>query len=385
MYKFYIFFVSFFLLYACHSNEKSITKKTTITSSFTPKKVEKKWFEEIKNDSNKILFVVLDPHGDALLAKNTFKKICYDLNINMISPYTVKNNSPDFVNQIDLCIKQYSPKKQQIYLVGFSGGARMAYQYAISHQQKTKGVIMCGAGIGKAILSTLSFPLVMIAGKNDFNMIEQYYSPFNSQILKNTNVISLLFNGKHEWPDSYTLKIASEFLISKTIKSYIDKNILLKDYQNSLKENAQLISYKYLELLFKSYPNDANVREKLISFLQNTSFQKNITKFENRLQFEQKRNQMLAQNLYNKDWKYWKNQLKEIDKIISTGKKSDSESYSRTKAFLGVVVYSLCKREMQNSNSTQINKLLKIYETLEPNNEEMLKMKEMVSKSTVLQ
>ena len=382
MYKYFVFFVSVLLFYSCNSEKKQSREITKTIQIDTTKKVSKKWFEIVKQDSSNILFVVLDPHGDALLAKNKFESICNQLNINMISPYTVKNNSAGYINQINLCIEQYPQKNQQVYLVGFSGGARMAFQYAIKNYKKVKGLIMCGAGIGRLMQKKMPFPLVMIAGKNDFNMIEQYYSPFNTQLLKNTEIISLLFDGKHEWPDSFSLKMASEFVLSKSSTYKLRNKEILEKYKNTNSMNKTLDSYKYLEILYKNNPKDKEVFTELKNTLQDKSFQKNITEFENLLQTEQKRNQLLAQNLYDKDFSYWKNKINEIDKIIKH-KGKESESYSRSKAFLGVAIYSLCQREMQNPQSNQIQKLLKIYEVLEPNNKEMLKMKMINKKNTL--
>ena len=380
MYKFYIFFISIFVFYACNTEENKVKNSIKTNKSISTNKIERRWFENIKKDSSNVLFIVLDPHGDALLAKNILKPICNDFNINMISPYTVKNNSFDYIRQIDLCIKQYPQENQQIYLVGFSGGAKMAFQYAIRHSEKVKGLIMCGAGIGKLIKKTLPFPLVMIAGEDDFNMIEQYYSPFDAQILKNSNVISLIFNGKHEWPDSSILKLATEFVFSKSSILKLNKNKIWSKYKNAVKNNNALKSYKYLEMLYKNNPKDKQVYNGLKEILQNKSFQKEIIKFESILQTEQKRNQILTQNLYDKDFVYWRTKINKINKIISDKNNPNSTSYTRTKAFLGVATYSLCQREIQNPQSNQIQKLLEIYELLEPNNKEMLRMKEIISR-----
>ena len=380
MYKFYILFISVFVFYACNTKENKVKNSIKTNKSVSINKIERRWFENIKKDSSNVLFIVLDPHGDALLAKNTFKEICNKLNINMISPYTVENNSFDYIRQIDLCIKQYPNKNQQVYLVGFSGGARMAFQYTIRHFKKVKGLIMCGAGIGKLIQKKLPFPLVMIAGEGDFNMIEQYYSPFDAQILKNSNVISLVFNGKHEWPDTSTLRLATEFILSKSSLIKLNNNNIKHLYFSSIKNKNWLESYKDLELHYKINPKNKSIFNKLKNRLQNISFQKKVKQFENKLQVEQKRNNMLAQNLYNKDLKFWKNKIKEINKIISNKNNPNSTSYTRTKAFLGVATYSLCQREIQNPQSNQLQKLLKIYELLEPNNKEMLRMKEIISR-----
>ena len=58
----------------------------------------------------------------------------------------VRNNFQGYIQTIDNLIREFSMNYSisRIYLAGFSGGARMAFEYA--RLRSVQGVIMCGAG-----------------------------------------------------------------------------------------------------------------------------------------------------------------------------------------------------------------------------------------------
>jgi hypothetical protein len=252
----------------------------------------------------------------------------------------------------------------------------MALQYALN--KNVSGLIMCGAGPGNITQLNFNFNMVEIAGTRDFNFIEQYYSPY-SNLVQKSNFLSLSFGGGHAWPPENLLLKASEFLLAKSnVDINKSKESITSDSLNSYFEKADFLSFKKLESNYKINPSEEN-RQILITFLDKEKFKNYINNFELSLQEEMTRNQTLIQNLDDKDFNWWKT---EINKIISESKKNKNkilaDSYARTKAFIGILMYSKVGAEIRNPNSNKIVKFLKIYEFAEPDNPDVEKFKVML-------
>ena len=336
-------------------------------------------FESITSDDSNTLFVLIDPHADGKLALSKFKDISSELNLNVIALNNVKNNIKNFEELITRDIAAFNGNKDKMFFVGFSGGARMAYQYAIKH--RVAGLIMCGAGIGNEMNIPHSFPIMLVSGTKDFNYLEQYYSPF-SKLSKDKSLISMHFYGIHEWPPEQLLKQASKFILEKSntgFKAEFSSEDIMKQYSSYLNNNEQFQAFKQLELLSKVFPSDASVKEQMEAYLTKKEFIFYMKNFEKIMQNEINRNKALVKNLPVKDIDWWFKVLDELDVDISSkSSKLQYESYCRTKAYMGVVMYSYVGREMQNPNSKNLKKYIRIYEKLEPENEDMLRFKNMI-------
>ncbi len=316
------------------------------------------------------LIVVIDPHGDGKLAVSKFKEISENFDCTIIGLNDVENNQPDYMQNIENDI--YSAKRKlnltlkQIYIAGFSGGARMAFQYALSHI--TNGVLMCGAGVNMQKVSNLNFPLAMIIGTKDFNFVGQYYSPF-SPVVKNKNVLTLVFDGIHEWPPENDILTAETFLFKKIgIQSGLNKNFI-KEGDKFLKEKDYFKAFKKYELAYKrGIPESEN---KLNKLLNDKDFKMFVKQYEASLQKEIDRNNLYIQYLNSKDLNYWHNEVLNITKLMKSKNRFEAESYARTKAYLGIAMYSFVNKEITNPWSKNIDKYLKIYEYLEPENPDM--------------
>lgn len=359
--------------------EKSVIKTNVEKNE---KAFDNKLYELILSDDtlNNNLIVFIDPHGDGKFVYNKIKDDSKNIGSNIICLKNVENNIPNYLDLISGDIndykKQTNKKVDKLYLVGFSGGARMVFQYSLKNN--VSGVVMCGAGIGNMVNNPLTFPIVFIAGTADFNYNEQYYSPF-SEIAKNKNILGLTFNGKHEWPNNDLLLLSINFLeskngvdISKNI-SYID---MMNDYNEYRKHNEQYMAFKQIETINKIFSNN-DTKNEFNNFISSQSFKDFAKKLEISLQVEFDRNNGLAGALPEQDWKWWENKINEIDELIKTSKDNlEINSYKRTRAYLGVVMYSVVNNEIKKYDSKNIEKYLKIYEKLEPDNEDMKKFKE---------
>ena len=326
------------------------------------------------------LFVLIDPHGNGRLAIDKFRPALQDYRFVAIGLNNVRNNTPHYDvlirKAVSKAINELPADKANIFYCGFSGGARMAFQYALANN--CKGVIMCGAGPQKNTTGQIKFPIVNVSGFRDFNFIEQYYPP-DSYLATRPDFISLYFDGKHEWPPPDIIKESISFLM---LKSGIQKNIAEKS-QNNIKtildKTDSLLSIRdYMQaskVLEKSYKTCDDKNQKILlselkKMKNDKDFKAYFLSLENILRDEITRNQNYYKCLFTESPNWWINEIAEID-ARSAGSKDPllAHSYARTRAYLGVLLYSVTSSFVYNQRDEKLTeKLMAIYENLEPEN-----------------
>ena len=367
-----------FLAYSCKEDksQKQDKQKLKTTNSVPKKKLYKSYSPtDIKHPA--VLFVAIDAHADTDLAIKHFRWAAMQYGFRVIALNNVENNDPQYEQHIQQGINQAKQDFQinptQIFLAGFSGGARMALNFALNN--KSQGMIMMGAGPGNQS-SAFQFPLAMISGMQDFNFVEQYY-PINSPQVENPNIITLHWHGKHEWPDSSTIADAVSFILyASTAISETDiiRVPQLEKAKQAQKENKLFLYFKELELISKTSTGEMQEKTKAsIEAIQHSNnAQQYFTRFTNTLTAEQKRNQVYSQELDIKPLDWWKANIIKLDDFIANGKGMNADSYARTRAFLGLLLYSKTAAAVSgHDNAKLLPKYLKIYAFLEPENADL--------------
>ncbi len=374
------FLLLLFILASCNETVSNKQGDETKKVYSKPSISENKLYDSYKPENLKlpnVLFVVIDAHADSKLAIKNFRWAAEQYGFHVIALNNVKNNDQKYEQHIQQGISQAKDDLQldpkQIILAGFSGGARMALNYAFS--KTIQGVIMMGAGPGQQSVS-FPFPLVMITGTQDFNFIEQYY-PITSPQVDNPNLIALHWQGKHEWPDSSTIKDAVSFILFTS--SIIDEQDIkripqLEKVKQAQKENDLFLYFKGLELISKTSAGkmQEKTRESLVAIQQSTKAQQYFNRFNKSLTSEQKRNQIYMQDLDDKGLNWWKATISKLDNLIASGKGVEANSYARTRAYLGILLYSRTAAAVSGrGNAKLLPKYLEIYEYLEPKNPDL--------------
>jgi predicted esterase len=381
-YSFYLLFLAGVIFTACTFKDKKPSKRlksqTRETALANHRKTDSSLLQAIVLPNSEVLFVVIDPHGDGKLAIRKFRKVASELNVNVIGLNNVLNNTPGFIDLIAKDIQSSGINYRYLIMAGFSGGARMAFQYAL--KKNTDGVIMCGAGPGQMMNQALPFPLVMIAGTRDFNFVEQYYPP-SSALAANVNLLALPFEGIHEWPGENSLFLTSKFILSKLNinQNFKKESSQINQQFNTYRNEGKLfLAFKQLEALSKIYPDDS-LKKKCTKFTNKPDFKKYMGHFQAILAEEMNRNQELIQDLNSKDEQWWYKTINKINSLMKDqSHRLESDSYARTKAFIGVLMYSVVSKEIRNPDSPNLEKYLKIYEKLEPDNPDLKRYKEKV-------
>ncbi|MEW5764935.1 MAG: TPR end-of-group domain-containing protein [Acidobacteriota bacterium] len=87
--------------------------------------------------------------------------------------------------------------------MGFSGGARAALHLALTHRDRFRGVISCGAFYAeqKDLPRKSGLSLYLLTGNRDFNRFEMGRA-LETEPKRGNRVWLQVFEGKHRWPDA---------------------------------------------------------------------------------------------------------------------------------------------------------------------------------------
>lgn len=318
------------------------------------------------------LLIILDPGGDGLLAVKKMKPAVTGFPCLVVGSDQVRNYFQGYIPTIDLLIREFSQKftVSRIYLAGFSGGARMAFEYA--SLRSVQGVLMCGAGPSVKSYEDLPCPVYMIAGTTDFNFSETYYNPLKKS--GETKLISGYFRGIHEWPPSEMLNEGLLFLMGKFIPGGDDllklKSSLLSNKADSMLTNKDVFfALKASELALQFDPQNKTAKKQWEEYKNSTGLQGDILKIESDLMLESRINQAYAEASKSKDSAWWFNEMKQLSLEIETHMAAQQDHYLRIKAFLGILFYSKLNTLIHSQpDNGQIIHILAAYRKAETKN-----------------
>lgn len=117
-------------------------------------------------------------------------------------------------------VARFKIDDRQVYLTGFSGGARAAVTLAVFFNGQIAGVIGCGAGLAEGINVNSSLPFVYYGtvGTDDFNYPEMRQL---DRALEQARIVHhvAVFEGGHEWAPSEQCVSAIEWIELQAMKS----------------------------------------------------------------------------------------------------------------------------------------------------------------------
>ena len=160
--------------------------------------------KDYHTETKKGAIFFFDPHGDGALPLEKYKTLAESLNFIFVGSNNSKNGNDWPTSQkvcealFSDCQKRLNIDAQQIYVVGFSGGAKVAC-YALSQFSFIEGALPQSAMLPiqpNNIQSKKS--IVGMAGTSDMN----YTDVVNGMDALPESVFTkrtLLFHGKHEW------------------------------------------------------------------------------------------------------------------------------------------------------------------------------------------
>jgi dienelactone hydrolase len=331
------------------------------------------------------LLVILDSHGSGKFALNKFKHSAMQYSTILVASNLVKNGLEGYENTIQALVddvRSKYPIGNDIFVTGFSGGARMALGYALTHQ--VNGLILCGALANADQIKATHCSVISISGMDDFNFIETAQYLFQEQSTPKNLKIELT-DASHSWPDSIMLANAFGFLSLScpSVNAETSSKSQLKTYNqdqqtriNSLKKHGDFLKAIVIaHNLSTTEPfNEDKVFASTYNELKsNSGYISQLNKLKTNLDFEMSVRQPYLDAFRTKDMLWWEKEIRKTELKIKTEKDSYTKNtYSRIKGFWGIASYSLCKQAVNEHNATKLNRILSVYHMLEPENPDML-------------
>lgn len=334
------------------------------------------------------LVFIFDPDARGKVGIEPFIAAAETYNYILVCSNTLRNGSTQVniavANRLFDDVLQISTiDTNQLYISGFSGGARLASFYGIS-SGAFQGVIACGAsfnGMDKLIPPSNSFSYVGMVGDMDMNYLEMIA---NKEWLDKAKIVNTLFvaHEEHVWPKQSEMLRAFDWLEIQAyrknirpkndtiIKNIYDKNLRIGD---SLKANREMVlSVNAYEkgITFFNTNDDNLIRSKIAEIKKSKEYRNEVAKIE---EIKVQENEILdklslrfSQELKSAkgNFKFWKSEIKELNTMKLDDKNSLVQNMAKRVLFwFQVQVYETGqenKRNQQNDKFAYCNELYKI-------------------------
>ncbi|MDX6188407.1 hypothetical protein SGQ83_03520 [Flavobacterium sp. Fl-318] len=282
-------------------------------------------------------------------------------------------------------LQTYAIDTSQLYIAGFSGGARLASYFGIS-TGAFQGVIACGASFNnmdKFIPPSNKFSYVGMVGDRDMNYQEMIG---NKQWLDNTKMVNTLFisHEEHVWPKQSEMLRAFDWLEIQAYRKNIrpkndtiskriyDVNVQIAD---SLKANKEMVSSMNAYekgITFFNTNEDNFLRAKIAEIKKTREYKEEVTKMEKINILENKLldklslrfDQELKSAKGKANFKFWKSEIKDLKMMKSDDKNPLLQNMVvRVLYWFQVSVYETgqeSKRNQQNDKFAYCEELYKI-------------------------
>ncbi|HNY02335.1 MAG TPA: hypothetical protein PKG48_07105 [Bacteroidales bacterium] len=169
------------------------------------------------------VIIAFDPHGDGSLPLTRYQDLAERYGFILAGSNNSRNGLPgdqagDIATRLirDL-LSRYPVDSTRIWLIGFSGGARVASSTAM-YLQKVQGVIGCGAGFGRVERPpAYRFDYIGLAGTADFNVheVQGLDKPLTDAGYRH---FIATFPGKHEWPPVEIMENTFRMIVTNAIR-----------------------------------------------------------------------------------------------------------------------------------------------------------------------
>ncbi|GET29216.1 hypothetical protein SD074_14180 [Prolixibacter sp. SD074] len=380
--------------FACQSTHKSSKPVAAVEGTDSCRSNPKHTYEVYvpahrSADTRLPLLVAIDPHGSGQTAMEHLKEAASVYPAVLVASNLITNDGPNYLselNEIIADVQKRFPVGKQIYLAGFSGGARMMLGYAANHP--VDGVMACGAFASPDQLAAIHCPVTGLIGMDDFNfpeMVQYILKPENTP----SHVHIVLTEASHAWPAKRRLtSVFGWFRLSASSNKEASKQEIATFVKGQQTRIDSLAGAGELLQAACTSRNMASVGafEKVGSFSVLTNeltnkpaYQEQLSQLTASLQFEFNRRQVYLQSLFSKDENWWKKEISALHGKMATEPNTMRRmAYKRLGGFLGIVCYSYAKQLAGQEDIPHLEKILMIYRLAEPDNKDMQHYREVL-------
>lgn len=340
--------------------------------------------------------IILDSHGKGKAAIDLFIPSAEKYKFILIASNQIKNNTPDYVayiNELQRDVSSKYPVNDQVILAGFSGGSRMAISYA--QYNAVDGVIACGALAAPEQISATNTLVYGIVGMGDFNFIEAAQYLFRPE--NGPENLRIEFTGNlHTWPSSEELsRLLGHIYFEKELSTrnclnFISiSNAYLSEQIAKTSDFISSADYVNAYMLIQNlaHIDVLNNSQEFIEIYNSVDYDGELNNQLNLLResirFELQVRDSYYKELAAKDIAWWKQEINSLNNHRRTEKnRYKALAYTRIKAFLGIMCYTLTNNALQNNDLQTASRLLPVYAYLEPENPDMFYFHALFSKVT---
>jgi pimeloyl-ACP methyl ester carboxylesterase len=333
-------------------------------------------------DTRLPLLVAIDPHGSGFTAIQHLKEAATVYPAVLVASNLIQNDDPYYMqelNELITDVQKRFPVGKQIYLAGFSGGARMVLGYAARHP--VNGVLACGAFAGPGQLVAIHCPVMGLIGMDDFNfpeMVGYILKPAKTP----SNVHVGLMEASHAWPDKKRLtNMFGWFRLSapsdagvpkKKVNAFVEAQQARIDSLVGAGELLQAACIGRNMASVEAFDKAGSFQAMTNELTRRPAYRNELSQLTSSLQFEFNRRQVFLQSLFSKDESWWRSEISALhQKMASEPNRMKRMAYKRLSGFLGIVCYSYAKQLAGQKDIPHLSKILMIYRLAEPENKDM--------------
>ncbi len=332
-----------------------------------------------------------DPHGVGKYPISLYKNLAEKYNYIVVGSNNSKNGttwdeSQAIANRLfEDAPARLSIDSKRIYVLGFSGGARVANGLAITNGS-ISGVVCCGAAAPAANSPAPrnDYTFLGIVGNEDFNYVEM--KKYDKVDLAGHNIkhVLLTFNGKHEWPAESIMDEAFWWLeLNNMRKNPSAKNDTLlskkmEPLQKQLKiavdkgEQAEAFDLCKKTICFYDQLVDLTSFYDAYKVLQKSPEIDRLLKLEEHDWTEEEAlKQYYLKAFQTQNFAWWTNDIKALNKKIATDKnKNKVLIYKRTLSFLSLASFMQTNGALKQNALPAADFFCKIYLLVDPENKD---------------
>jgi hypothetical protein len=273
----------------------------------------------------------------------------------------------------------------RVYLMGFSGGARIANALTLM-DNVVSGVICCGAASPAANPKNErnEYSFFGIAGTSDFNYSEMFKYDLLDLAGHNVKHTLITFDGKHEWPPQQTMEEAFQWLEINNMhkdpsarnNDVIAANIAkeAETLQTLNKAKKEYEAFVLCQKVINYYEGLADLSFFYSTYKQlqtSTIVDKKLKQKEADWTREEKLKQEYIHNLQANDIDWWQKDIAKLNQQIKNGSdKNEILIKKRVLGYLSLVCYMQTSAALKQNDIAAAEHFGKLYVLVDPTNTE---------------
>lgn len=332
-----------------------------------------------------------DPHAEGKTPVTKYKALADKYQYIIVGSNNSKNGnaweeSNAIANELfNDVTKRFSINTQRVYLLGFSGGARVANTLTILNGA-INSVICCGAA---APITTNKKPrnnyaIIGLVGNEDFNYIEMKKYDMIDIAGHSLKHYLLTYDGKHEWPDETTMNEAFLWLelndmrkdISSKNETLINNGLtpLLGELKKLNEQHKIIEAYHLSKKIINFYDGLAPINECFETYKKltgNSEIDRLLKDEEALWRKEEAKKQDYLKHFQGNSIAWWTKEINDLNKkSSSTTNREHALMHKRILNFLSLVAYMNTSNAMKQNAKQAVDYYTQLYKIIDPKNKD---------------